>query len=282
MAWKRKACEFIEYENIHSIHFDSSSITAVSAANLVGIVVFAQVKSGYIYIVKFDEATGFKKTDELISCGTFTFCRMNLLELDGKIILAYPSNSVENAVNVITIHDNNKDYLLKDHLVQGSGMCLFTKLKKLKDSRIILVCGYESGKLSVLDCSNRQVLFEGKCFEGGESCTDADLYEDNNLIKLIVTGTGKIIKVFNDFDLSSAHDLIIPFAGCNAVTTRSDGKLFVTGGWDCKLRFFSLKNVKPLAIIDHHFEAITAVEILENNEIVAASSDGTISIWSLF
>ena len=294
VAWRKSGREIIEYENIHSIHLESSSITTVSAVRIndFTLIVYVQVKSGYIYAFNFNETSGFAETGDPIPCGTFTFCRMSVLKLNGtreevKILLSYPSSKVENAIDILEIQGDYRCYLLKDFMVQNSGMCLFTKLKKLKDSRIILICGYESGKLVVANCGDGQILIEEKCFEDGESCTDADLYEGIEIdsIKLVVVGTGKTVKVIKGFDSPdpSLTSLTLPFPGCNSVSIRFDGKLFVTGGWDCKLRFFSLKSLKLLAVVDYHYEAISAVEIRrEDSSTIAACSDGTISVWTLF
>lgn len=289
VAWRRSDSEVLEFENMHSLHLDSSSITTVSAVRTANdmITVYVQVKSGYIYQYSFNETSGFKKINDPVPCGTFTFCRMSLLNLKEsfKVMLAYPSSNIENSINVVMIQNNDyRSYLLKDLMTQSAGMCLFTKLKQLKDSRIILICGYESGKVLVINCENGQVLLEKKCFEDGESCTDADLYEgvENTDISLVVVGTGKTIKIIKGFNNLSST-ITLPFPGCNSLSIRSDGKLFVTGGWDCKLRFFSLKSLKLLAVLDYHFDAISDVKIREeDSSIVAACSDGTISIWTLF
>lgn len=311
MAWRKSDSEVLEFENIHSLHLESKSITTVSAviidndddSDLIVMSVYIQVKSGYIYQFDFNETSGFKKTNDPIPCGTFTFCRMSLLKLrdNSKVLLAYPSVNAENSINVVSMENDYRSYLLKDFMTQSSGMCLFTKLKQLKDSRILLICGYENGKILVINCENGQILLEENCFEDGESCTDADLYEngakcsDAELYEgtlslyLVAVGTGKTIKIIKGFEPSpspptkSTSTITLPFPGCNSVSIRSDGKLFVTGGWDCKLRFFSLKSLKLLAVLDYHFEAISDVEIREeDSSIVAACSDGTISIWTLF
>lgn len=289
VAWRRSDSELLEFDNIHSLHLDSSSITTVSATRIDNdFVVYVQVKSGYIYQYNFNETSGFKKINNPIPCGTFTFCRMSLLKLKEsfKVLLAYPSVNIENAINVVMIqNDDYRSYLLKDFMSQSAGMCLFTKLKQLKDLRIVLICGYESGKVLLIDCENGQVLLDEKCFEDGESCTDADLYENGEKvdISLVVVGTGKSIKIIKGFNNSPSSTITLPFPGCNSISIRADGKLFVTGGWDCKLRFFSLKSLKLLAVLDYHFDAISDVEIREeDSSIVAACSDGTISIWTLF
>lgn len=287
VAWRKSESEILEFENIHRLHLNSSSITTVSAIRIRKdlMAVYVQVKSGYIYEFNFNEISGFKKVNDPIPCGTFTFCRMSLLKIkeSGYVLLAYPSVNIENGINVVVLQkEDYRSYLLKDFMTQSSGMCLFTKLKRLKDSRIILICGYENGKILVINCENGKLLFEDKCFEDGESCTDADFYEG----VLVAVGTGKTIKIIKGllgFDKLTSAVLKLPFPGCNSVSIRSDGKLFVTGGWDCKLRFFSLKSLRDLAVLDYHFDAISDVEIREeDSSIVAACSDGTISIWTLF
>lgn len=48
-----------------------------------------------------------------------------------------------------------------------------------------------------------------------------------------------------------------------------------------RIRYFSMKSGKALAVLDHHFDTISDVKsCLEYS--LAASSDGTISVWTLY
>ena len=278
LAWRRiKGEEFdtIEYENVSKIHLEASSISTVSAVlkNDNTIRVYVQVKSGYIktFVFKNNE---FHEETESINCGTFTFCRMSVLKCNDEIIIAYPSAEVENAVNVLI---DGKRSLIKNFMSQSSGMCLFTKLYAVKDG-ITMICGYESGKLVVLEISlsrtEHTVLFEGRVFE--ESCTDADLFKET----IVAVSAGKSVKILRDLKIE-AKKIELPFPGCNTVAIRSDGKIFVTGGWDGKIRYFSIKSGKLLAIIDYHFDAISDIKF-NDFDLLAASSDGTISLFTLY
>lgn len=246
LAWRRKNETHLEYELVTQLHLESSSInkiTAVAEGELINL--FVQVKLGEILGYQFDGSKFVEMAELRIKCGTFTFCR----------------------------------------LVKSSGMCLFTKLIQ-NGPIILLICGYESGKLVILDISHERsfkVLFEERVFE--ESCTDAEMLEET----IVVVGAGKTVKIIrdcfqNEDSTKSKCTIELPFPGCNSVAIRPDGKLFVTGGWDCKLRFFSLKSGKLLAVVDHHFEAISEVKFVgaEKYFTVAASLDGTISLWALF
>lgn len=290
LAWRRKNETHLEYELVTQLHLESSSInkiTAVAEGELINL--FVQVKLGEILGYQFDGSKFVEMAELRIKCGTFTFCRMSSLKIESTILLAYPSAHLENAINVLRIptsgSDGSRTYLLKDYLVKSSGMCLFTKLIQ-NGPIILLICGYESGKLVILDISHERsfkVLFEERVFE--ESCTDAEMLEET----IVVVGAGKTVKIIrdcfqNEDSTKSKCTIELPFPGCNSVAIRPDGKLFVTGGWDCKLRFFSLKSGKLLAVVDHHFEAISEVKFVgaEKYFTVAASLDGTISLWALF
>lgn len=276
LAWKRVTSEDTEeFENVGKVHLEAASITTVSAEytnNDNCIKIFVQVKAGYIKIFSFNDNEF--KTDSTIPCGTYTFCRMATLRCDLGTLISYPSVEVENAVNVLI---EGKSYLVKNFTVQSAGMCLFTKLYSVEDE-IILVCGYESGKLVISKWfyppfEKHVILFEERLFE--ESCTDAELFNET----IVAVSAGKSVKIIRNYETRTSID--IPFPGCNAVAIRSDGKLFVTGGWDGKLRYFSLKTGKLLAIIDHHFDAISSITFTSNS-LLAASSDGTISLWTLY
>lgn len=279
LAWKKVTSEDTEeYENVGQVHLEAASITAVSAeqTNENCIKIFVQVKAGYIKIFLF-KGTEFK-VDGTIPCGTYTFCRMATFRRhEIGTLISYPSAEVENAINLLI---EGKSYLVKNFMVKSAGMCLFTKLYSVED-QIILVCGYESGKLVIMKFDSpyekHVILFEERLFE--ESCTDADLFDET----VVAVSAGKSVKIIRNFKVSPKKiNIELPFPGCNSVIIRSDGKLFVTGGWDGKLRYFSLKSGKLLAIIDHHFDSITSIIFKNDNSLLAASTDGTISLWTLY
>lgn len=60
-----------------------------------------------------------------------------------------------------------------------------------------------------------------------------------------------------------------------------DGVLFRFFKFVFRIRYFSMKSGKALAVLDHHFDTISDVKsCLEYS--LAASSDGTISVWTLY
>ncbi|KAF2659207.1 WD40 repeat-like protein [Lophiostoma macrostomum CBS 122681] len=101
-------------------------------------------------------------------------------------------------------------------------------------------------------------------------------------------------------------------AGQQSLHVRSDGRLLVTGGWDSRVRIYSTKSLKQLAVLKWHNEGVYAVgfgEILEEvpapsstdngtgliklqrqrerqlqskHWVVAGSKDGKVSLWEVY
>ena len=98
MAWRIRefgsSIQELEHELLGKVHLKSSSITTITLYfhKNCKISVFVQVKSGQIIGYSFDNDKFTFLPKLTISCGTFTFHRMNSIEnYDGEMILAYPS-----------------------------------------------------------------------------------------------------------------------------------------------------------------------------------------------
>lgn len=77
--------------------------------------------------------------------------------------------------------------------------------------------------------------------------------------------------------------------GINCVSIRKDQKVFCSGGWDGRIRIFSWKSLRPLAVLTEHKAAVVDISYsndkvqLWNAPIMAASGlDGQISLWNLY
>jgi len=104
------------------------------------------------------------------------------------------------------------------------------------------------------------------------------------------------IKFFK-FDISHEHQtlfeckqfLTVPHDGVSSVSVRNDRKIFACGCWDGKIRVYSVKSSKPLAVLNLHTDSIQCVIFDETNPIhmkrkylAAGSKDGTVSLWSIY
>ena len=70
--------------------------------------------------------------------------------------------------------------------------------------------------------------------------------------------------------------------GLNDLVIRGDGRIVATAGWDSRIRVFSCKKLKPLAVLDFHKESIQSVSFSKGGLLAAGSKDKTISVWSVY
>jgi WD40 repeat protein len=52
-------------------------------------------------------------------------------------------------------------------------------------------------------------------------------------------------------------------SGQQSLTVRSDGKIFATAGWDGRMRIYSIKSLKEVAVLKWHKEGCYAVAFAE-------------------
>ncbi|KAI4646910.1 hypothetical protein J4E93_005134 [Alternaria ventricosa] len=98
-------------------------------------------------------------------------------------------------------------------------------------------------------------------------------------------------------------------AGQQSLRVRSDGRLLITGGWDSRIRIYSTKTLKEVAVLKWHKEGVYSTafgEILSQDEIgcgdgainkrqrdreeqsklkhwvAAGAKDGKVSLWEVF
>lgn len=83
----------------------------------------------------------------------------------------------------------------------------------------------------------------------------------------------------------SSTKIAIKERGIADLKIRSDGKIFVTAGWDGLIRVFGVKKLRPLAILNYHHDvslhAITFGDV-ERGCLCSAGKDGKIAWWSIY
>jgi WD40 repeat protein len=70
-------------------------------------------------------------------------------------------------------------------------------------------------------------------------------------------------------------------AGQQSLRVRSDGRLFVTGGWDSRIRIYSAKTLKEVAVLKWHKEGIYAVDfaqVLETGDLRSEDEIGRMAM----
>lgn len=236
-----------------------------------------QEKAGAIKLWKLRNETDY----ELSKCYEYYggYCK-NLL-LDGFLVVPQDNGQLD-VVDLRTMERVWKFTTSKPRL--GNAMCL--QKVDINGSTYVLA-GFETGDIILWD------------FLTGKACSHIQLRDCiTSLTFDPVTGRGicgnasNILQVFTvdrNFGITLKCEISIRNEGCNIVKLRPDRKIFVSGGWDGRLRLFSWKSLRLLVVLAEHRESITdvqfsekEVEVWKSNIMAASGADGMISLWNLY
>ncbi|XP_076390491.1 guanine nucleotide-binding protein subunit beta-like protein 1 isoform X2 [Megachile rotundata] len=160
-------------------------------------------------------------------------------------------------------------------------------IKFLKNKQLVLV-GYEGGKLILWDVRNKNILSSLTV----ETCP-MSLDFDTVLMKGVIGGPSDQIQIFNlsvDHSLRDKDKITLKNPGTSVITIRHDAKIVAVGGWDSRVRIFSWKSLKPLAVLNQHKDTIHDItfslqkmKTYDDKYIMAtAAKDGYIALWDIY
>lgn len=238
---------------------------------------FVQHKCGLIKVYK---NTGSQwVVDKFIDTEFFHYCRFQSLS-EHEILVPLK----ESTVGILSTNTFTIGLKLKcsDNEDLGEAMVI----KPLRNERLVLV-GYERGTLILWDIRQCKVL----SFINVESCPMA-LDFDATLMKGAIGSPSDSMQMFtlSDSSLSLNRKITLTNPGISVITIRPDAKIMAVGGWDSRVRLFSWKNLKPLAVLDEHREAVQDIcfslnrtRAYDNKYLMAtAAKDGYIALWDIY
>ncbi|XP_068231734.1 guanine nucleotide-binding protein subunit beta-like protein 1 [Palaemon carinicauda] len=201
-------------------------------------------------------------------------------------LLAIPGPS-ENSVTVFDIEKDSKVCILtasmspkKGNVMQIKWTCAYKK--------VLVIIMYESGHISLWDYKTTSVVSEIQCRE-----TPICLSVNTTSSVILVGSTAEKLFTFfinDNLQIIADKEVEITNPGTSCCTARPDDKIFVTGGWDFRVRVYSSKKMKPLAVLFYHKKTVECltyasdyVKEFDSRFLLAAgSSDKSISLWKLF
>lgn len=169
----------------------------------------------------------------------------------------------------------------------GTVMCLLPVVIKEK---AYLLTAYEAGVLVLWDLeSYKPISHLQVCQEECLMAVDYDAYNNRG----VCGGTSDKIYVFSvdrqSMELCKTSEICIKNAGISRLKIRKDLKVFVSTGRDGRIRIFSWKSMRPLAVLTEHRNEL--LDVIYSDEKVsmwkavimaAAGTDGKISLWNLY
>lgn len=218
---------------------------------------------------------------ESFPCTSLSFCAAVTLQLGGATVIAMPTHN-QSQIDVISMDTKQTIYTLTPSKTAATqDMCMHLKVIDGQLEHPMLLIGYESGSIALWDIRQARELSRLQCHT--DAVMSVDFSAERNL-----GVSGSVDTVLKTWCLSEQQcivnmtDIDITNSGVSCVNIRGDGKLFVTGGWDSRLRLFSAKNLRPLAVLCQHRGSIRCLAFATDKTLAAGSNDCTISVWSLY
>lgn len=239
--------------------------------------VITQEKSGIVKLWNIQNETNYEFSKEY-QCGG-GYCRS--IVIDDTVILPQ-SNSRLDVIELKTLT------LLRTFEPSQENLGYVMSLQKVElDNKTFILAGYEAGDVILWD------------FLEASQCSRLKLHEcitsltfDSVSRRGICGNSSNILQVFTiekDLNMKLKCEISIANEGCNIVKIRPDRKIFVSGGWDGRLRLFSWKSLRLLVVLKEHRKSVTDVQFSPNivpvwnsTIMAAAGADGAISLWNLY
>ena len=170
--------------------------------------------------------------------------------------------------------------LSKDGL--GMCMCLDSMQPTFDDTLSAqIVSGYESGHLVVWDLRSAKELSRTAVFDDMMTC----IAYSPQLNKGLCGSVNETIVQWRLDDTgtcSSVNRRNITNPGLNNMAIRSDSKIAAAACWDFTIRIFSMRTLRPLAVLQHHRDSVQCVSFSTDFYLAAGSKDHNISLWDIY
>ncbi|KAI8638890.1 WD40-repeat-containing domain protein [Parasitella parasitica] len=215
--------------------------------------------------------------DASIVYNALGFCKFSLhMTQDESSLICFPSKDIA----MFDIYDlTYQCYVLQnigqtDSGTHRLGACMAIELFKTSDGLFVL-SAYESGSIALWEIKESKpvLIWQRKEHQEPDSSRIFAISSsvDNQICKHSLT-TGDVI-----------NKITIKKSGIMAVKIRPDNKVFALGGCDGRIRLFSVKSMKALAVLSYHKDTVYGVNFSQTgNWLICASQDHRISLWSIF
>lgn len=240
----------------------------------------SQEKGGGIKIWKEDKHLILEKTIGL-PLDYWGFCRLGIS--DSKYIVCPESSSSIKVINI----EGDLIQTLKPPCSEKLGEIMALKCLNLTDKSYIFVL-YESGLLTLFSCDTGREVASCKVNSDCPMALDFD-----GCSKCVVGGSGDSIL---GFELTTGLELVkwketkITNPGVSCLAIRPDKRLLAAGCWDARVRLFSMKTLKLLAVLVNHKDTIHDIRYSPARVrawdvewlLAVAGKDGRVTLWNLY
>lgn len=200
--------------------------------------------------------------------------------LDKQRLLSQPSAMAPEDSQVVSVLSHS----LKPPAPETYGMCMRLHMFIHRSSGPRLLIAYESGKLTLWDPVSGILLNEVKAYEDCIMAMDYWVSPDSGMITCVTGSANEVIKSWKiDKDnFVEGTSVSVTNPGVGDVAVRGDGRIFACGGWDHRVRIFSLRKFSPLVVLMYHTGSVHCVCFAPDNTLATGSKDGYIALWDVY
>ncbi|KAI8388883.1 WD40-repeat-containing domain protein [Radiomyces spectabilis] len=218
---------------------------------------------------------------------SLNFCKLCVCNIkDNDTLLCFPSLGDTSLVDIYSLQEQR--WIIRgignadaEDKKAATGICMAVRILLLEDT-VHIVSGYEDGSV---------VLWRIK--ENNVQCIWRNKYHKEPVLDLAVDPLKSFIYSTSADNQVIRHDVhsgkhhIVPTkkSGVAAVAIREDNKILATAGYDGKIRIFSIKSQKPLAVLSYHQDSVYALdfaELTKEHYMLSGGKDNRIALWSIY
>lgn len=214
---------------------------------------YVQAKNGQVKIYKPDTGDYFCFEERYSNYLGFSKIKLSL-QCGG--LLGCPEN---NHLDLMPWNNITRDYVRRLKTPDNAG-CIMDF--EFVNSFYVLIA-YESGQMSLWDMRTSKII-SSICGQDTPMVISYDwetqvAFEGNhtNTIHTFTLGSPELT-------LKPHKDIIITNPGVSCIQIRPDKKLVSVASWDKRIRLFSLKKLRPLAVLEGHYKTIQDIMFVEN------------------
>jgi ASTRA-associated protein 1 len=205
---------------------------------------------------------------------SFATCPADSSNSEGGLLLASPNGLDTGGIDLFQLPEEQRVSQIHAQEADKTGMVMALALFRRHNDQMSVIAGYEDGRVMVHDAKVPltpdtvwRTVFQHKPHTQPilslslsshhdyfiTSSADANLAKFAIPPSLATTGdSGKPLKLIN-----TKH------AGQQSLSIRSDNKIFATAGWDSRVRVYSAKTMKELAVLKWHKDGCSSTTFVE-------------------
>lgn len=264
--------------------------------------VLTQARDGYIKLWDLDRLLAGDQPDACLArslhTDAFHFARCAVAPRgstadDADYMILAPSGSFA----AMTLWDSRCDAYSQKLAVDNDdamGMCMSSRLwlGHNRDRPPLALLGYENGQILCWDLRHTRVHATATIFTSPVMGIDVSA-DGKRVFTAGIEPAARVCRLTDDAKLVPTGPPLPVVCdstehakdGVGQLALRPDGKIFVTAGWDFRIRVFAAKppHYRPLAVLRHHDDSVNALDFAPDSSLLAAGSkDSKVSLWRIF